>query len=125
MDDQTRRLTEDTRDMTAAELARARAYDTSLTSRWTDAGLEQREQRQRLTLHTRRHTPAELAGQPEPGLKTIGMLLAHIACAETHLVQGGLLGEKIGHAKDVIGIAEEQEGMPLAPGARRSPALEG
>ena len=83
------------------------------------------EQRRRLTQDTRGLTPAELAWQPEPGMNTIGMLLAHIAYAETHLVQVGLLGEKIGHAEDVIGITEEQEGMPLPPGARPSPALEG
>src|SRR5437867_9455680 len=83
------------------------------------------DQSRRLTQDTRGLTPAELAWQPEPGMNTIGMLLAHIAYAETHLVQVGLLGEKIGHAEDVIGITEEQEGMPLPPGARPSPALEG
>jgi hypothetical protein len=30
-----------------------------------------------------------------------------------------------GHARDVIGIGEEEEGMPLAPGAPPSPALAG
>ena len=35
------------------------------------------------------------------------MLLAHIAVAETHLTQVGLLGETSGHVQDVIGIRED------------------
>jgi hypothetical protein len=58
-------------------------------------------------------------------MNTIGMLLAHIAYAEVHLGQVGLRGETTGHARDVIGIGEEEEGLPLPPGARPPAALEG
>jgi hypothetical protein len=67
----------------------------------------------------------ELRWQPHPGMNTIGMLLAHLAVAETHLVQVGLLQEPAGHVHDVLGITEEDEGMPLAEGAPPSPALDG
>jgi uncharacterized damage-inducible protein DinB len=70
-------------------------------------------------------TAAQLERQPAPGRNTIGMLLAHVAVAETHLGQVGLLGERDGHVHDVIGITVEDEGMPLAPGAGPSLALSG
>ena len=83
------------------------------------------EQRRKLTEDTRGLTPAELEWQCAPGMNTIGMLLAHIAFAETHLAQVGLNGETTGHAHDVIGITEQDEGMPLAPNAPPAPALAG
>lgn len=83
------------------------------------------EQRRSLLDDLRGLEPDELAWQPAPGLNTIGMLLAHVAFAEAHLVQVGLLGEAVGHAHDVIGIREEDEGMPLAPGAAPPAALAG
>lgn len=83
------------------------------------------EQRRTLTQDTRGLSPAELEWQAAPGMNSIGMLLAHIAFAETHLAQVGLNGETTGHAHDVIGITEEDEGMPLAPGAPPAPALSG
>ena len=87
------------------------------------AGIE--ELRARLLDAVRALTPAELAWQPRPGANTIGMLLAHVAVAETHLGQVGLLGERDGHVHDVIGITVEDEGLPLAAGAPPSPALDG
>jgi len=83
------------------------------------------EQRRRLLADTRDLDPAALEWQPRPGMNTIGMLLAHIAFAEVHLVQVGVLGEAAGHAHDVIGLTEEEEGLPLAEGAPPSPALSG
>jgi uncharacterized damage-inducible protein DinB len=83
------------------------------------------EQRAGLLADVRGLSPAALGWQPRPGMNTIGMLLAHIAYAEAHLGQVGLLGEAVGHAEDVIGLTEEEEGLPLAPGAPPSPALEG
>jgi uncharacterized damage-inducible protein DinB len=83
------------------------------------------EQRRRLLEDTRGLTPEDLEWQCAPGMNTIGMLLAHIAYAETHLAQVGLLSEPTGHARDVIGIGVEEEGMPLAPGAGPSSALAG
>lgn len=70
-------------------------------------------------------TPAQLAHQSAPGHNTIGMLLAHIAVAETHLGQVGLVGDPSGHVRDVLGIGEEEEGMPLPPGGAPPAALDG
>lgn len=83
------------------------------------------EQRRALIDGTRGLTPADLSWQPAPGMNTIGMLLAHIAYAETHVVQVAILGEPKGHAHDVIGLTEAEEGMPLGPAAPPSPALDG
>jgi uncharacterized damage-inducible protein DinB len=87
------------------------------------AGLD--EVHTRLLEAVRELAPADLAWQPRPGANTIGMLLAHVAVAETHLAQVGLLGERDGHVQDVIGITVEDEGLPLAAGAPPSPALDG
>jgi uncharacterized damage-inducible protein DinB len=83
------------------------------------------EQRRQLIDGTRGLSPADLAWQPAPGMNTIGMLLAHIAFAEVHVVQVGIAGEATGHAQDVLGITEADEGLPLPPGAPPSPALHG
>lgn len=83
------------------------------------------EQRRTLIEDTRGLTTADLEWQPAPGMNSIGMLLAHIAFAETHLAQVGLAAETTGHAHDVIGISERDEGLPLAPGALPAPALHG
>ncbi|MEO5617154.1 MAG: DinB family protein, partial [Candidatus Eisenbacteria bacterium] len=63
------------------------------------------EQRRRLAADTRDLSAEDLAWQIRPGMNTIGMLLAHIAFAETNLAQVGLLGETKGHPHDVIGLA--------------------
>jgi uncharacterized damage-inducible protein DinB len=83
------------------------------------------EQRRGLVADTRGLTPELLEWQHAPGMNSIGMLLAHIAYAEAHLVQIGVRGEPVGHAQDVVGITEEEEGLPLAPDAPPSPALRG
>ncbi len=82
-------------------------------------------QRAALLDDTRALDPQTLAWQPAPGMNTIGMLLAHIGYAEAHLVQVGLEGAVTGHAHDVVGITEAEEGLPLAAGAPPSPALAG
>ncbi len=69
--------------------------------------------------------PETLAWQPHPGMNTIGMLLAHIAFAETHLTQIGLEGRATSDPKPVIGISEAEEGLPLAADAPPAPALDG
>jgi uncharacterized damage-inducible protein DinB len=57
---------------------------------------------------------AELLGhQSSPGRNTLGMLIAHIAVAETHLGQVGLVGDPSGHVQDVLGIREDDDGLPL------------
>ncbi len=69
--------------------------------------------------------PAQLEHQPAPGRNTIGMLLAHIAVAETHLAQVGLRGESNGHVQDVLGIREEDDGLPMSAGGAPPAALAG
>jgi uncharacterized damage-inducible protein DinB len=83
------------------------------------------EQRRGLLAGLEGITPVELQWQPERGMNSIGMLLAHIAFAEAHLGQVGLLAEQVGHAQDVVGFSEEDEGLPLAADARPSPAFDG
>jgi uncharacterized damage-inducible protein DinB len=83
------------------------------------------EQRRALLDDTRGLTPEDLEWQPAPGMNTIGMLLAHVAYAENHLTQVGLEGKATSDTRAAIGITEEEEGLPLAPGAPPSPALAG
>jgi uncharacterized damage-inducible protein DinB len=83
------------------------------------------EQRRALIDDTRGLTPEALGWQPAPGMNTIGMLLAHIAYAESHLTQVGLEGKATSDTRAAIGITAEEEGLPLAPGAPPSPALVG
>ncbi|MEK7824216.1 MAG: DinB family protein, partial [Candidatus Eisenbacteria bacterium] len=75
------------------------------------------EQRRALLDDTRGLTPQDLGWQPAPGMNTIGMLLAHIAYAENHLTQVGLEGKATSDTRAAIGITDEEEGLPLAPGA--------
>ena len=86
---------------------------------------ELEELRERIVLATMALSPEQLMWQPRPGMNTVGMLLAHIAVAETHVGQGGLHGERDGHVQDVIGIAADDDGLPLSAGAPPSPALNG
>jgi uncharacterized damage-inducible protein DinB len=83
------------------------------------------EQRRMLLAESRGLSPADLSWQPAPGMNTIGMLLAHVAYAEVHLGQVGLLGEATGHAEDILGITEAEEGLPLPPDGRPPAALVG
>ena len=83
------------------------------------------EQSRRLLEDVHDIRPDELGWQPAPGMNTIGMLLAHIGYAEAHIAQVGLLGEATGHAHDVVGITDADEGMPLAAGASPPAALQG
>ena len=82
-------------------------------------------QRRALTEQTRGLSVEELGWQPAPGMNTIGMLLAHIAYAENHLTQVGLEAKPTSDTRAVIGIGEEEEGMPLAADAPPPPALAG
>ena len=66
----------------------------------------------------------ELAWQPAPGMNTIGMLLAHIAIVEVFWTQIGLL-ETTFRCQDVLGIAREDDGIPLPAGGRPPAALAG
>ncbi len=70
-------------------------------------------------------TPEQLGRQSAPGRNTLGMLLAHIAVAETHLGQIGLVGDPSGHVQDVLGIREDDDGLPLPADGSPPAALEG
>lgn len=59
-------------------------------------------------------TADDLAWQHAPGFNTIGMLLAHVALSEVHLVQVGVEGAKTSRLQDTLGIGEEDDGMPMA-----------
>jgi hypothetical protein len=83
------------------------------------------EQRRRLIKDTRGLTVEDLGWQAAPGMNTIGMLLAHVAYTENHLVQIGLEGKATSDVKGAIGLGEEEDAMPLAPGAPPCPALHG
>jgi len=83
------------------------------------------EQRRALVADTRGLSRAELEWQPAPGMNSMGMLLAHVAYAESHLCQVGLEGKATSDTRTAIGLSEEEEGLPLAAGAPPSPALAG
>ncbi len=74
---------------------------------------------------TRELSTAQLEWQPAPGRNTIGMLLAHVAVAETHIGQVGLLGERDGHVHDVLEMTMDDDGMPLAEDGTPPAALAG
>lgn len=67
----------------------------------------------------------QLGHQSAPGRNTLGMLIAHIAVAETHLGQVGLVGDPSGHVQDVLGIREDDDGLPLPVDGKPPAALEG
>ncbi len=74
---------------------------------------------------TRELTPAQLAWQSAPGRNTVGMLLAHVAVAEVHLGQVGLVGERDGHVHDVLEITMDDDGLPLPAHGAPPAALAG
>jgi uncharacterized damage-inducible protein DinB len=60
-------------------------------------------------------TTQEIEWQPEPGMNTIGMLLAHNAVAEVQWTQVALLGWTEPDSKPAIGITMDDDGLPIAP----------
>ena len=88
--------------------------------------LWQMEDQRRLVIEQSRGASAEELGwQPAPGMNTIGMLLAHIAVAETNLVQVGVLGMAKGDTRPVIGINPDDDGLPLPADGSPPAALAG
>jgi len=75
------------------------------------------DQSRRLTEATRDITPEELAWQSKPGMNTIGMLLAHIAIAETWWVNIVLKRDPNAPLPPVLGIGVDDDGMPIPEGA--------
>lgn len=83
------------------------------------------DQTRRLTEDTRDLTPEELAWQPAPGMNTIGMLLAHIAIVEAYWLHVATSGGTPLSSQEVLGIGEDDDGMPLAAGAGPPQTLHG
>jgi uncharacterized damage-inducible protein DinB len=69
-------------------------------------------------------TPEELGRQMAPGVNTLGMLLAHLAVAETHIGAIGLERRDTSDVPGVIGIRMEDDGLPLPPDGRPPEALQ-
>ena len=85
------------------------------------------DQLERLRETTRGLTPEDLMWQPEPGMNTIGMLIAHLAIVEvwwTMIVIEGKEGSE-GDVRSVLGIGTDDDGLPLAENAPPIPVLNG
>ena len=80
---------------------------------------------QRMKQDTRGLEPRELEWQPAPGMNTIGMLLAHIAVVEVFWIQVGPLGRKRFDFRGVLGIAADDDGLPLPPDGKPPRTLQG
>lgn len=86
------------------------------------------DQLDRLRESTRGLTPEDLMWQPEPGMNTIGMLLAHLAVVEvwwTAIVVEGKGDGADAVIREVLGIGPDDDGMPLAENAPAFPLLNG
>ena len=86
------------------------------------------DQLERLREATRGLTPDDLMWQPEPGMNTIGMLLAHLAVVEvwwTMYVIEGKTETTDGDFRGVLGIGADDDGLPLAENAPPFPLLNG
>jgi uncharacterized damage-inducible protein DinB len=73
-------------------------------------------------------TTTHLQWQAKPGRNTAGMLLAHLAIVELvwmHLASGGSRETREARVRATLGIGLEADGIPIAPGGRHAPALEG
>ena len=79
----------------------------------------------RLVEATADMTPDALGWQWSPGVNTVGMLIAHVAVAEVHITSVGIEGLEDSDVRGVIGIAMEDDGLPLPPDGRPPEALRG
>jgi len=70
-------------------------------------------------------TPQELEWQPERGMNTIGMLLAHNAIVDVFWTQLAILGITETDSLPAIGISMDDDGMPLAADAEGPANLKG
>ena len=76
------------------------------------------DQTRRLIEATSDATPEALAWQPAAGANTMGMLLAHVAVAETHIASVLIEGRPESDVLHVLGIGPDDDGLPLPSGAR-------
>src|SRR5262245_9533921 len=68
---------------------------------------------------------SDLAWQHAPGFNTIGMILAHVALSEVHLIQVGVEGAKESRLQESLGMGAEDDGMPITPGGAAPAGLAG
>jgi hypothetical protein len=85
------------------------------------------DQLRRQKEQTRTLTPADLEWQPAPGMNTIGMLMAHQAIVEVGWTGIGIedLQRNEIRFREILGIGDEDDGMPLAPNGAPPVALAG
>jgi uncharacterized damage-inducible protein DinB len=83
------------------------------------------DQTRRLREATRDLTPDELEWQPHLGMNTIGMLLAHLAVVEVWWTSIVVSGEESPKIQPILGIGEDDDGLPLAEGAKPPAPLTG
>jgi len=67
----------------------------------------------------------ELEWQPERGMNTIGMLLAHNAIVDVFWTQIAIAGMKESDTLPILGIGIDDDGMALAPDAEAPANLKG
>ena len=99
-----------TRNVIAIPAGYASQEVASFVAQLDDQLRRQREQ-------TRALTPADLEWQPAPGMNTIGMLMAHQAMVEVVWIGIGIedLQRNEVRFQEILGIGDEDDGMPLAP----------
>ena len=85
------------------------------------------DQLRRQKEQTRTLTPADLEWQPAPGMNTIGMLMAHQAIVEVGWTGIGIedLQRDEIRFQEILGIGDEDDGVPLAPDGAPPAALAG
>jgi uncharacterized damage-inducible protein DinB len=83
------------------------------------------DQTRRLRETTRDLMPDELQWQPYPGMNTIGMLFAHLAIVEVWWTMIVVQGEKAPVVKPILGIGEDDDGLPLPEGGAPPSNLNG
>ena len=81
------------------------------------------DQNRRLLEDTAGATVDELSWQSQPGMNTIGMLLAHIAIVEVFWL--ALANDATADCMSVLGIGEDDDGIPLAEDGAPPAALAG
>jgi uncharacterized damage-inducible protein DinB len=83
------------------------------------------DQLRRLREATRGLSPEDLMWQPEPGMNTIGMLLAHLAVVEVWWTMVVIEENPEGDVRPVLGIGADDDGLPLPENAPPFPFLNG
>ena len=85
------------------------------------------DQLRRQKEQTRTLTPADLEWQPAPGMNTIGMLMAHQAIVEVGWTGIGIedLQRSEIPFREILGIGDKDDGMPLSPDGAPPAALAG